>query len=237
RAVELARELQRHGVKVEHEHFFDTVRANVPPARAAEIVAAAAERGINVWADGPAHVQVATSEATTPEHVAAVVDAFVSVLSNIPEDCCGGGCCDGPRAAAEARDGSSDVTIDGEWPAALHRTSEYLTHPVFHAHRSETAMMRYLRRLADRDLALDRTMIPLGSCTMKLSPAAAMEPSSWPECADLHPFVPAEQAAGSIELVEELAEWLARITGYAKVSVQPNAGSQGEFAGLLAISG
>ena len=234
RAIDLARALQRHGVKIEHEHFFDTVRAHVPPKRAAEIVAAAAERGINVWADGPAHVQVATSESTTPEHVAAVVDAFVSVLSELPVDCCGGGCCDGPRAAAEARDGVSDVTL-GEWPAALHRTSEYLTHPVFHTHRSETAMMRYLRRLADRDLALDRTMIPLGSCTMKLNPAAAMEPVSWPEFADLHPFIPAEQAAGSIELIAQLSDWLARITGYAAVSVQPNAGSQGEFAGLLAI--
>src|SRR5690606_1305640 len=196
--------------------------------------AAAAERGINVWADGPAHVQVSTSETTTPEHVAAVVEAFVAVLSDLPEDCCGGGCCDGPRAAAEARDGSSDVTVT-ELPASLLRTSEYLTHPVFRTHRSETAMMRYLRRLADRDLALDRTMIPLGSCTMKLNPAAAMEPISWPEFADLHPFVPAEQAAGSIELIDQLADWLARITGYAKVSVQPNAGSQGELAGLLAI--
>ena len=234
RAVELARELQRHGVKVEHEQFFDTVRAHVPPRRAAEIVAAAAERGINVWADGPAHVQVSTSETTTPEHVAAVVEAFVAVLSDLPEDCCGGGCCDGPRAAAEARDGSSDVTVT-ELPASLRRTSEYLTHPVFRTYRSETAMMRYLRRLADRDLALDRTMIPLGSCTMKLNPAAAMEPISWPEFADLHPFVPAEQAAGSIELIDQLADWLARVTGYAKVSVQPNAGSQGELAGLLAI--
>src|SRR5690606_29028889 len=93
----------------------------------------------------------------------------------------------------------------------------------------------YLRRLADRDLALDRTMIPLGSCTMKLNPAAAMEPISWPEFADLHPFVPAEQAAGSIELIDQLADWLARVTGYAKVSVQPNAGSPGGLAGLLAI--
>src|SRR5690554_4011606 len=234
RAVDIARGLQSHGVRIEHEHFFDTVRANVPPARAAEILAAAAERGINVWADGPTHVQVATSEATTPEHVAAVVDAFVSVLSDLPEDCCGGGCCDGPRAAAEARDGSSDVTV-AELPASLLRTSEYLTHPVFRTHRSETAMMRYLRRLADRDLALDRTMIPLGSCTMKLNPAAAMEPISWPEFADVHPFVPREQAAGYTELIDQLSDCLARITGYAKVSVQPNAGSQGEFAGLLAI--
>ena len=235
RAVEIARGLQAHGVQVEHERFFDTVRAHVPPARASEIVAAAAARGINVWPDGPAHVQVSTSEVTTPADVESVVGAFVEVLAELPADCCGGGCCDGPRAAADARDGSTEPTIDGVWPEALRRTSEYLTHPVFHTHRSETALMRYLRRLADRDLALDRTMIPLGSCTMKLNPAAAMEPVSWPEFADLHPFVPRAQAAGYTELIDQLTDWLARITGYAAVSVQPNAGSQGEFAGLLAI--
>ena len=120
-------------------------------------------------------------------------------------------------------------------PAALRRTSEYLTHPVFHAHRSETAMLRYLRRLSDKDLALDRTMIPLGSCTMKLNATAEMESITWPEFADLHPFAPAEDAQGLIELIGQLESWLAEITGYDRVSLQPNAGSQGEFAGLLAI--
>ena len=235
RAVDLARGLQRLGVQVEHELFFDTVRAHVPPARAAEVVAAAAAKGINLWPDGPAHVQVSTSEVTTPEHVEAVVEAFAQVLVELPDGCCGGGCCPGPEIAMAARSANAEPTIDGVLPEALLRSSEYLTHPVFHEHRSETAMMRYLRRLADRDLALDRTMIPLGSCTMKLNPAAAMEPISWPEFADLHPFVPREQAAGYTEMIEQLTEWLATITGYAKVSVQPNAGSQGEFAGLLAI--
>ena len=235
RAVDLARGLQRLGVRVEHEHFFDTVRAHVPPARAEEVVAAAAAKGVNLWAAGPAHVQVATSEVTTGEHVETVLSAFAEVLGVLPEGCCGTGCCEAPELASAASLADAEPTLDGTWPEALRRTSDYLTHPVFHEHRSETAMMRFLRRLADRDLALDRTMIPLGSCTMKLNPAAGMEPVSWPEFADLHPFVPREQAAGYAELVEQLTDWLARITGYAKVSVQPNAGSQGELAGLLAI--
>src|SRR5581483_11621779 len=120
-------------------------------------------------------------------------------------------------------------------PAELRRTSEFLTHPVFREHRSETAMLRYLRRLADFDIALDRSMIPLGSCTMKLNAAAEMEPVSWPGFAGLHPFAPATQAGGYLELIESLEIRLAGLTGYDAVSVQPNAGSQGELAGLLAI--
>jgi glycine dehydrogenase len=123
----------------------------------------------------------------------------------------------------------------GDLPAEHRRTSDYLTHPVFHAHRSETQMMRYLRTLADKDLALDRTMIPLGSCTMKLNAAIQMEPISWPEYAGIHPFAPSAQTGGYDELISTLEANLAEITGYAAVSVQPNAGSQGEFAGLLAI--
>jgi glycine dehydrogenase len=120
-------------------------------------------------------------------------------------------------------------------PADATRTSAFLTHEVFARHRSETAMLRYLRRLADRDLALDRTMIPLGSCTMKLNATTEMEPITWPEFADLHPFAPLDQAAGYLELIGQLESWLAEMTGYAKVSLQPNAGSQGELAGLLAV--
>ena len=120
-------------------------------------------------------------------------------------------------------------------PSELRRTSEFLTHPVFNTHHSETSILRYLRRLSDSDLALDRTMIPLGSCTMKLNATAEMEAVSWPEFASLHPYAPAEDAAGLIELIGQLEDWLCEITGYDAVSLQPNAGSQGEFAGLLAI--
>jgi glycine dehydrogenase len=122
-----------------------------------------------------------------------------------------------------------------EIPSEFLRTSAFLTHPVFNTNHSETAMMRYLRNLADRDLALDRTMIPLGSCTMKLNSATEMEAVSWPEFSKLHPFAPADQSTGSRELIEQLSQWLVSITGYDAVSLQPNAGSQGEFAGLLAI--
>lgn len=216
RAVALADGLRVAGVEVAHAQFFDTVRA-VVPGRARAVVAAAAARGINVWAPDDDHVQVACDEVTTEAHVAAVLDAF--------------GATAGPAPAATPGTGAPAI------PAALRRTSAYLTHPVFHRYRSETAMLRYLRALSDKDLALDRTMIPLGSCTMKLNAIVEMEAISWPGFAGLHPFVPADQAAGYAELIADLAGWLAEITGYAAVSVQPNAGSQGEFAGLLAIRG
>ena len=133
-------------------------------------------------------------------------------------------------AGEQLSDDQADVL-----PASLRRTSDYLTHPVFSEHRSETSMLRYLRRLADFDIALDRSMIPLGSCTMKLNATAEMEPISWPEFAGLHPFAPPAQAAGYAELITSLEHRLAELTGYDAVSVQPNAGSQGELAGLLAI--
>jgi glycine dehydrogenase len=215
RAVALADGLRAGGVTVEHAQFFDTVRA-VVPGRARAVVAAAAARGINVWAADDDHVQVTCDEVTTEAHVEQVLAAFADTVH--------------PGAAA---DGLRTPAI----PAALRRTTAYLTHPVFHRHRSETAMLRYLRALSDKDLALDRTMIPLGSCTMKLNATVEMEAISWPGFAGLHPFVPAEQAAGYAELIGDLTAWLAEITGYAAVSVQPNAGSQGEFAGLLAIRG
>ena len=127
------------------------------------------------------------------------------------------------------------TTVAHGIPEALARTTDFLTHPVFHAHHSETAMLRYLRRLADRDFALDRGMIPLGSCTMKLNATTEMEAVTWPEFAHLHPFAPAEQTVGIRALIDDLSAWLCEITGYDAVSLQPNAGSQGEFAGLLAI--
>ncbi|GAA4226309.1 aminomethyl-transferring glycine dehydrogenase [Actinomadura meridiana] len=209
RATEIAAGLRAAGVEVVHEAFFDTVLARVP-GRSAEVVAAALERGVNLRPVDADHVGIACDETTLPAHVAAVLAAFGA---------------DEPAGADEAI------------PDALRRESPYLTHPVFHAHHSETAMLRYLRRLQDRDVALDRSMIPLGSCTMKLNATAEMEPITWPEFANVHPFAPVDQAAGYLELIGELEAALAEITGYAKVSVQPNAGSQGELAGLLAIRG
>ena len=209
-AVALAGALRAGGIEVVHEQLFDTVRTRVP-GRAHAVLAAALERGINLWAPDADHVQVTTDELTTPVHLRGVLEAF-----GLGGELTGTAIALGP---------------------AVRRTSTYLEHQTFHRYRSETAMMRYLRRLADKDLALDRSMIPLGSCTMKLNAAVEMEPISWPGFADLHPFAPVDQAAGYTELIGELEAWLAEITGYAAASVQPNAGSQGELAGLLAIRG
>jgi glycine dehydrogenase len=208
-AAAIAASLHAGGVELAHTSGFDTVTA-VVPGRCAEVVAAARETGINLRRIDADRVGITTDERTTAEHVAAVCAAFgVPVVGDLPRD----------------------PVI----PQDLRRTSRFLEHPVFHEHRSETSMMRYLRRLSDRDLALDRTMIPLGSCTMKLNAAAEMEPITWPEIAGIHPFAPLDQAGGHLRVIRDLESWLASITGYDAVSLQPNAGSQGEFAGLLAI--
>ncbi|WP_086844841.1 aminomethyl-transferring glycine dehydrogenase [Amycolatopsis kentuckyensis] len=212
-ATVLAGGLAEGGVDVVHGEFFDTVVAAVP-GRADTVVAAARDLGISLRRIDDDHVGIACDETTTRERLSCVWKAFGVSVSDV--------------------DGLDADTADG-LPAPLRRTSGYLTHPVFHAHRSETAMLRYLRQLADKDVALDRSMIPLGSCTMKLNATAEMEPVTWPEFAGLHPFAPAEDAAGLLDLAADLSAWLARITGYDAVSLQPNAGSQGEFAGLLAI--
>ncbi|MEU7167446.1 aminomethyl-transferring glycine dehydrogenase [Streptomyces morookaense] len=211
-AVLLAEGLRAAGVEVVHGAYFDTLTVHVP-GRAAEVVGAAREHGVNLRLTDADHVGIACDETTTRAHLASVWAAF------------------GVEADIEALDAATADTL----PEGLLRTDEYLTHPVFHQHRSETAMLRYLRRLADRDYALDRGMIPLGSCTMKLNATTEMEPVTWPEFGALHPFAPAEQAAGYLTLITELEERLAEVTGYAKVSLQPNAGSQGELAGLLAV--
>jgi glycine dehydrogenase len=208
-AARLAAGLAPLDAEVVHDAFFDTLLVRVP-GRAEEILRKARERGVNLRPVDADHVGISCDETTTDAHVTAVLRAF------------------GGEEAGEA--GSA-------LPAALRRESEFLTHPVFHAHRSETAMLRYLRRLQDKDIALDRSMIPLGSCTMKLNATTEMEPITWPEFAQIHPFAPLDQAQGYVELIGELEAWLAEITGYAKVSVQPNAGSQGELAGLLAVRG
>ncbi|MER7584868.1 aminomethyl-transferring glycine dehydrogenase [Kitasatospora sp. NPDC097691] len=208
-AAALAEGLRAGGVELLHGEFFDTVTA-VVPGRAAEIAAAARANGVNVYQDGADRISVSTDETTTREHLAGVWAAFGVPAVEVAE-------------AADAL------------PAALLREDEYLTHPVFHSHRSETAMLRYLRRLSDRDYALDRGMIPLGSCTMKLNATTEMEAVTWPEFGQLHPFAPIDQAQGYLTLIRQLEQQLVEVTGYDAVSIQPNAGSQGELAGLLAV--
>ena len=195
------------GDAVLHDTYFDTVLVRVP-GRADEVVAAAKADGINLWRIDADHVSVACDETTTDAHVAAVLRAF------------------GVMPAAH---------VDAPAGLGVARTSEFLTHPAFTQYRTETTMMRYLRKLADKDIALDRSMIPLGSCTMKLNAAAEMEPVTWPEFARQHPFAPASDTPGLRRLIADLEGWLVAITGYDAVSLQPNAGSQGEYAGLLAI--
>ncbi|MFQ3561642.1 aminomethyl-transferring glycine dehydrogenase [Streptomyces gramineus] len=211
-ATILAAGLKDGGVELVHGAYFDTLTARVP-GKAAEVVAAARQGGVNLRLVDVDHVSMACDETTTRAQLGAVWAAF------------------GVEGDVEALDTAAADTL----PEALLREDGYLGHPVFHEHRSETAMLRYLRRLADRDYALDRGMIPLGSCTMKLNATTEMEPVTWPEFGQLHPFAPAEQAQGYLTLIRELEERLAEVTGYDKVSLQPNAGSQGELAGLLAV--
>ncbi|WP_027881989.1 aminomethyl-transferring glycine dehydrogenase [Meiothermus rufus] len=206
----LAQGLARLGYAPLNPHFFDTL--TVPTGSKTEaILAAARARHINLRKVDEGHIGIALDETTTPQVVEAVWAAF-----------------GGAMAFAE-------FTPQAHLPTALRRTSSYLTHPVFNRYHTETELLRYLRRLADRDLALDRAMIPLGSCTMKLNPTAAMLPITWPEFAQLHPFAPLEQAQGYQKLFVQLSRYLAEITGYDAVSLQPNSGAQGEYAGLLAI--
>jgi glycine dehydrogenase len=218
RAADLAAVLGERGLDVPSGGFFDTVRVTMGGGAAAA-VGRARVAGYNLHLAGPDAVQIACDETTTAQQVREVAAAL----------------CACPVEEITLPGGDSAAGGDLVLPEGLRRTSGFLTHPVFRAHRSETAMLRYLRRLADFDIALDRSMIPLGSCTMKLNAAAEMEPVTWPEFAGLHPFAPADQAAGYIELITGLEQALAEITGYDAVSVQPNAGSQGELAGLLAI--
>ncbi|GAB3101032.1 aminomethyl-transferring glycine dehydrogenase [Isoptericola nanjingensis] len=243
RAAAVASGLRAAGIAVEHDVFFDTVRA-VVPGQAGRVVAAAADAGYNLYKADADHVQIACDETTTSADVDAVLATFAAAT---PQD---GGTHQGAGRSATSRADVDLPEVEGalapvnasarevvDLPAEVTRQTQYLQHPIFHLHRSETSMLRYLRSLSDKDLALDRTMIPLGSCTMKLNATAEMEAISWPGFADIHPYVPADQALGYAELVSTLESQLAEITGYAGVSVQPNAGSQGEFAGLLAIKG
>jgi glycine dehydrogenase len=212
KAATLAAGLAKLGFKPLEDAFFDTVTV-VVGTRQRELVARARERRVNLRIVGDDRIGISVDETTTPVIVEAVWAAFGGELAYA----------DVAASAASAL------------PAGLARTSDFLQHDVFYRHRSETELMRYMRKLADRDLALDRAMIPLGSCTMKLNAAAEMIPLTWAGFANLHPFVPKEQAAGYAELVERLADGLVRVTGYDAVSLQPNSGAQGELAGLLAI--
>ncbi|MBX7443949.1 MULTISPECIES: aminomethyl-transferring glycine dehydrogenase [unclassified Arthrobacter] len=206
----LATTLKIAGRELATEAFFDTVTVSVP-GKAAKVITAAEARGINLRHIDADTIGVSVDETTTPEILSAVAVAFGA----------------GPVVDAAGFD----------LPSGVLRTSEFMQHPVFNTHRSETQLLRYIRRLSDRDLALDRTMIPLGSCTMKLNATAEMEAISWPEFASIHPFAPESQTKGWRELISGLEADLAEITGYDQVSLQPNAGSQGELAGLLAIRG
>ncbi|GAA3872720.1 aminomethyl-transferring glycine dehydrogenase [Leifsonia kafniensis] len=215
RAGQLVAALGTAGVTVINDTFFDTVRVTAAGS-AADIVARAAESGVNLHKVDADTISIAVDETTTIADVSLVLGAF------------------GARDAF----GHVELTaVVSGLPAELARTSEYLTHAVFNTHRSETSMMRYLKRLADYDYALDRGMIPLGSCTMKLNAATEMEAVTWPEFAGVHPFAPRADVEGYLELVNQLETWLTDVTGYHSVSLQPNAGSQGELAGLLAIRG
>ena len=208
-AARVATALQKAGYSIAHKNFFDTVVVEAPGA-ADELVAKALNAGVNIRRFDANRVGISVGES----HDDAVLGRLVKVL--------------GGELPAEA-DPAFGI------PDALLRTDDYMQHPIFHKYRSETEMMRYLRRLSDKDLALDRTMIPLGSCTMKLNAAAEMEPISWPEFAGVHPLAPADQAQGWHELIRELSDWLVAITGYDAVSLQPNSGASGEYAGLRAI--
>jgi glycine dehydrogenase len=214
-ADRLAGYLEEQGVELVHADFFDTLQARVP-GRAQAVVDAARDLGVNLWLVDQDTVGVSVDETTTHTDIHRVARAF-----------------GGP----ESRDFAFVARDDTRLPADLARTSDYLTHAVFNTHRSETSMMRYLKRLADYDYALDRGMIPLGSCTMKLNAATEMEAVTWPEFGGLHPFAPKADVEGYLELIRQLETWLTDVTGYDSVSLQPNAGSQGELAGLLAIRG
>jgi len=204
-ARSVAAGLAAAGIDVAHDNFFDTVLARVP-GQAAAIQSAAKTLGINVWRADDDHISIACDETTTAEQAARVLQAF-----------------------------GAKVVGDFAGPEIATRTTDFLNHPAFTKYRTETAMMRYLRALSDKDIALDRSMIPLGSCTMKLNAAAEMEAVTWPEFGRLHPFAPADDAVGLRRLIADLQNWLTGITGYDEISLQPNAGSQGEYAGLLAI--
>ena len=211
---QLADGLQALGCTIAHENFFDTIRIEVESSEV--IVERAAKAGSNLRALGPRAIGISFDETTTPQDIELLMSIFRGTTV---------------RDFADDELGEPPIRI----PQFAIRTSGFLTHPIFNTHDTETEMLRYLKKLESRDLSLTTSMIPLGSCTMKLNATAEMFPISWPEISRLHPFAPVDQTAGYVEICDQLEDWLAEITGFAAVSLQPNAGSQGEFAGLLAI--
>ena len=211
KTVRVARGLEEKGFAVGPEAFFDTIVVDAGPLQGAIIDEAARQR-INLRRIGATRIGITLDETTRPETVERLWHAF------------------------GINDRKAGLTEEYRVPDSLHRKTEYLTHPIFHLNRAETEMMRYMRRLADRDLALDRAMIPLGSCTMKLNAAVEMMAISWPEFANIHPFAPKDQWKGYRELLDDLSAKLCVITGYDAMSMQPNSGAQGEYAGLLTIA-
>jgi len=209
--AQLRRQLEESGVPVANATYFDTLTVHVDDAGSA--ARDLLERNVTAWRQDATTLRLSVDEVTTERDIAAVVEALRE------------------HAVGSPGEAGTDVGI----PGGMVRSGEFLTHPVFNSHRSETAMMRYLHRLAEKDYALDRGMIPLGSCTMKLNSAASMAPITWAGFARIHPFAPAEDVQGYRELIEQLTGWLLAVTGYDAASLQPNAGSQGELAGLLAI--
>ncbi|MCK8464205.1 aminomethyl-transferring glycine dehydrogenase [Aliiroseovarius sp. S1339] len=210
KTVRLAKGLEDAGFTITSKHFFDTITVHVG-ALQNTVLKSAREEGINLRPVSTEYIGITLDEATRPAVIEGVWRAFGITRSY------------------------DDSDNEYRLPDASLRTSEYLTHPVFHMNRAETEMMRYMRRLADRDLALDRAMIPLGSCTMKLNAAAEMMPISWREFAYIHPMAPESQIGGYVEMIEDLKQKLCLITGYDDMSMQPNSGAQGEYAGLLTI--
>ncbi|MDG1084874.1 MAG: aminomethyl-transferring glycine dehydrogenase [Planktotalea sp.] len=211
KTARLAETLRQNGFHSEPSVFFDTITVDVGPLQSA-VMKSAVDEGINLRAVGSTKIGITLDERTRSETIEAVWRAF-----GITQE-------------------DKDYTPHYHMPEKLIRTSDFLTHPVFHMNRAETEMMRYMRRLADRDLALDRAMIPLGSCTMKLNSAAEMMPVSWDEFSLLHPYIPKDQAAGYYEMIDDLSAKLCDVTGYDAISMQPNSGAQGEYAGLLSIA-
>ncbi|PYJ98574.1 MAG: glycine dehydrogenase (aminomethyl-transferring) [Verrucomicrobia bacterium] len=215
-ASKLASGLSQLGFEIAHQAFFDTIRFELGEKSSREILARTERSGCNLRRLGPHSLGISMDETTT--------DADLEVLM-------------AALRGANVRDFEDDKLAGTEFqiPQSTVRSSDFLMHPVFNTHDTETEMLRYLKKLESRDLSLTTSMIPLGSCTMKLNAAAEMFPISWPEISRLHPFAPNDQTAGYIEMCKQLEQWLAELTGFAAISLQPNAGSQGEYAGLLAI--